>query len=272
VTEDEWLSCRDHEPMLEWLRGKAGERKLRLSACAIVRRAPMTLDGDTMWGLLPNCEFFETMTRFPLAGDEYGDLAWTEHEGFGYTRMNCHDVIEAAELRADGKVSRARWDAARELGRWAEWSAEADTFGYDSEVYPGSGLRYAVARGVGAVTEDGDRLATAMIWTHRQAALYGDEHSQCMIHPGFGDRVCILLRDIFGDPFQPVAIAPSWLTPRALKLALGIYEERAFDRMPILGDALEEAGCTDEAILDHCRQDREHVRGCWVVDLVLGKE
>jgi hypothetical protein len=55
------------------------------------------------------------------------------------------------------------------------------------------------------------------------------------------------------------------------KLAAAIYEERAFDRLPVLADALEDARCADAAILGHCRSGGEHVRGCWVVDLVLGK-
>lgn len=57
-----------------------------------------------------------------------------------------------------------------------------------------------------------------------------------------------------------------------LGLAQGIYEDRAFDRLPFLLDALMDAGCDDEAILDHCRREGPHGRGCWVVDLVLGKE
>src|SRR5439155_24569283 len=57
-----------------------------------------------------------------------------------------------------------------------------------------------------------------------------------------------------------------------VKLAQGIYDDRAFARLPILADALEEAGCMDTEILDHCRRAREHVRGCWVLDLLLGKE
>jgi hypothetical protein len=80
-----------------------------------------------------------------------------------------------------------------------------------------------------------------------------------------------LLRDIFGNPFRPGAVHPAWLTPHVIGLARGIYEDRAFDRMPVLGDALEEAGCTDEEILAHCRSPTDHARGCWVVDLILGK-
>jgi hypothetical protein len=82
-----------------------------------------------------------------------------------------------------------------------------------------------------------------------------------------------MLRDIFGNPFRPVIFDPAWRTSDVLLLARGIYEERAFDRMPILADALEEAGCTNEDILAHCRDaNQPHARGCWVVDLVLGKE
>jgi hypothetical protein len=81
-----------------------------------------------------------------------------------------------------------------------------------------------------------------------------------------------LLRDIFGNPFHPVVLDPAWLTADVLLLARGIYEERAFDRMPILADALQDAGCDNEDVLNHCRDAKQvHVSGCWVVDLVLGK-
>jgi hypothetical protein len=80
-----------------------------------------------------------------------------------------------------------------------------------------------------------------------------------------------LLRDIAGNPFRPVALDPNWLTSTVVALAKGIYEERAFDRMPILADALQDAGCDSDEVLTHCRGSGPHVRGCWVVDLILGK-
>jgi hypothetical protein len=83
---------------------------------------------------------------------------------------------------------------------------------------------------------------------------------------------CALLRDIFGNLFRPVQMDPRWQTPTVVAMARAIYEERRFQEMPVLADALEEAGCTDEAILGHCREPGEHVRGCWMLDLVLGKE
>ena len=80
-----------------------------------------------------------------------------------------------------------------------------------------------------------------------------------------------LLRDIFGNPFRPVAINPRWLTSNVVNLANAIYSERAFDRLPILSDALMDAGCNDDEILNHCRSEGPHVRGCWVVDLLTGR-
>jgi hypothetical protein len=80
-----------------------------------------------------------------------------------------------------------------------------------------------------------------------------------------------LVRDIFGNPFLPIAVNPRWLTPSVVELASTIYDDRAFERMPALADALEAAGCTNADILNHCRQPGEHARGCWVVDLLLGK-
>ncbi len=86
---------------------------------------------------------------------------------------------------------------------------------------------------------------------------------------------CGLVRDIFGNPFRPVALDPAWLAwndGTVPKLAQAIYDERAFDRLPLLADALEDAGCTDAEILAHCRGPGPHVRGCWVVDLLLEKK
>lgn len=84
---------------------------------------------------------------------------------------------------------------------------------------------------------------------------------------------CDLIREVFGPlRFVPITVDPRWRTETVVALATGIYAERAFDRMPILADALQEAGCDNTDILSHCQGDGPHVRGCWVVDLVLGKE
>mgnify|MGYP000918290268 CR=1 FL=1 len=79
-----------------------------------------------------------------------------------------------------------------------------------------------------------------------------------------------LLRDIFGNPFHPVTFDPAWRTPGVSSLARRIHDALAFDRMPSLADALEELGCRDAEILSHCRVPTGHVRGCWVIDVILG--
>jgi hypothetical protein len=81
-----------------------------------------------------------------------------------------------------------------------------------------------------------------------------------------------LARDIFGNPFRPVAFDAAWRTSTAVAIAKGMCESREFGAMPILADALQDAGCDNEDVLQHCRDAKQvHVRGCWVVDLVLGK-
>jgi hypothetical protein len=80
-----------------------------------------------------------------------------------------------------------------------------------------------------------------------------------------------LLRDIFGNPFRPISFSPEWRTTTAVAIAQGMYESRDFGPMPLLADALQDAGCEVSGIIDHCRGPGPHVRGCWVVDSVLGK-
>ena len=80
-----------------------------------------------------------------------------------------------------------------------------------------------------------------------------------------------ILRELFGNPFRPVTLDPSWLTSTVLAVAEGIYTDRAFDRLLILADALMDAGCDNPDILDHCRFEGPHVRGCWALDLLTGR-
>jgi Imm-5 like putative immunity protein len=87
-----------------------------------------------------------------------------------------------------------------------------------------------------------------------------------------GQDGATLLRDIFGNPFRLVTFTPEWRTGTAVALARQMYESRDFSAMPILADALQDAGCDDADILDHCRGPGPHMRGCWLVDAVLNKE
>lgn len=170
-------------------------------------------------------------------------------------------------------------DYPREVTRWARWSAEAirrddplvaAAFAgvSASEDYPFVPLpepdfahahrgRAAAKRAAEKARED----------AHREAWRAAKTAHEARVRREFCDQ----FRDVAGNPFRPVQFDPAWRTEAVVALARGVHEDRAPDRLPVLADALEDAGCADPAILAHCRSAGPHVRGCWVVDLVLGK-
>jgi hypothetical protein len=100
------------------------------------------------------------------------------------------------------------------------------------------------------------------------------------VHPGQTDRrqrlyMCALIRCLVANPYRACEFPREWGewaegTPR--RIARTIYDEGRFEELPVLGDALADAGCTDKVVLRHCHEDRVHARGCWVVDGILGKK
>jgi hypothetical protein len=83
---------------------------------------------------------------------------------------------------------------------------------------------------------------------------------------------CRIIREVFGNLARPLNFSPEWRTGTAMSLARQMYDSREFSAMPILADALQDAGCDNDEVLSHCRDTSlTHVRGCWVVDLVLSK-
>jgi hypothetical protein len=131
----------------------------------------------------------------------------------------------------------------------------------------------------GQVYQIGDAFGVIEAAIHRnsyesatQAAMWlkGFYHYEAPEYPGL--RPVAFCRDLFGNPFRPILLEPACRTSTVLSLAQGIYADRAFDRLPILADALQDAGCDNDDILTHCLGLGPHVRGCWVIDLLLGKE
>jgi hypothetical protein len=119
-----------------------------------------------------------------------------------------------------------------------------------------------------------ERLAEGLVPHHRLRALI---HPRLWASANPAARANIL-RDLYGSPFRPSTLESAWLTPTVTDLATVAYRERALPsgeldpfRLTILADALEEAGCTDPVILTHLRGPGPHVRGCWALDLALGK-
>ena len=104
--------------------------------------------------------------------------------------------------------------------------------------------------------------------------------AQCgLVQPGeVNNAQASILRDLFGNPYRPVSLDPAWRTPDVLSLAQAAYDNRTLpagtlepERLGLLADALEESGCANADLLGHLRGEGVHVRGCWVVDLVLDK-
>jgi hypothetical protein len=169
--------------------------------------------------------------------------------------------VGAAERFADGQA-----DAAALLGvRNAPWS-------------PGSfGLRFGPAKAV-VVRAAATAATSPAAWSAARNAADASARIEGA-PPEHPQEQCDLLRDIFANPFRPVAVCPACLTPQVVALAQAADDERELPagtldaaRLAVLADALEDAGCTDPDLLDHLRGPGPHYRGCWVIDLLLGKQ
>jgi hypothetical protein len=176
------------------------------------------------------------------------------------------ELIELAERLADGKASErdvrraAKAVSDPDPGNWSGACYAAVTGLAELEAHPMAPANYVTKYAPLALCREDESIRTP-----ESRAIIGGEKA----------ALAALTRDIFGNPFRPVTVDPSWLAwngGTVIKLAQAIYDERAFDRLPVLADALEQAGCHDAAILGHCRGPGPHVRGCWMVDLLLGKE
>jgi hypothetical protein len=180
-------------------------------------------------------------------------------------------AVEASESYADRQVKSGVRRQAEQEAR----SASSQTSGSKEpwKMYAGYAALHAAAKSAWeAAFSVAQEAKCAAMWYEEPHSERGVGERQERAAASEGRIQCDLLRDIFGPlPFRPVSVAPSWQTARVFEACQAMYAERAFDRMPELADALEEAGCDNREILHHCRSAGEHVRGCWVVDLVLGK-
>ncbi len=173
--------------------------------------------------------------------------AWCRCHCFEQLDQRCQDIVQVGESFADGLVREIKRHLADQVAWWAMLTA---TRKRDWEK-----LR--------AIGEARKTVATAKDRIVCIKQYYSAVEKK---------RQCDLLRDIFNNPFRPITLEPSWLTPTVTALAQQIYDYRAFDRLPILADSLVKSGCDNQGILDHLRGPGPHVRGCWVVDAVLGRE
>jgi hypothetical protein len=235
MTEAEWDAGGDPTPMLDFLRrsGKASDRKLRLFACGCCRR---------IW---------------PLLTDERGRRAVEVAELLA-------DLLAGDQVRSDARREAQQASGSRGVERWPRIPK--------GERRAASAAYWAVAREVDEAVGQTPRLAIdAVVW---QAG--GPERCDWSSLQA-RERMCqaALLRDLFGPlPFREVRIDSSWVAwgdGTVRKLAEATYQERRFEDLPVLADALLDAGCGDEEILAHCREPGPHARGCWLVDALLAR-
>jgi hypothetical protein len=230
MTEAEWLACADPKPILELLRLRGSDRKLRLVACACCRR--------------------------------------TEHL---YPNEKCRRCLDVLESWADGAgtVEDVRMAIVAALGEW------------DPEQEREIVIRELIADTLLAFFDFPDSplvlVSMASQYARRAVAMGRTPYSHDN-EIAEGQQQLLLIREITGNPFHPVTFAPGLITPNVLPLAQAAYNERilhagALDpaRLAVLADALEDAGCADAALLGHLRGPGPHVRGCWALDLILGK-
>ena len=129
-------------------------------------------------------------------------------------------------------------------------------------------LKSMAATAFSELANDGHKVGRAI---EAVASAFGCPAMTAAVRPSHCPQVSRLIREVVGNPFRPITINPTWLTSTVVSLATGIYDEKAFDRMPILADALQDADCDNEDILNHLRGPGPHVKGCHVLDLLLGK-
>jgi hypothetical protein len=252
MKEAKWESCNDPVAMLYFARGRPG-------AGGLILRGFLGLVGIR----LLEAKYKSSVRKLRLF-----NIACWRRLGHLCSDPRAHRAIEMAEVRADGQIDESEVNSATQ--------GALQAFEDNGHGPAESSLCYAAW-----VVADEEGIAPKpTMWAEDQVARAARDAAE---QAGGGrsagqaeSRVqCDLLRDLYGPlPFRPLTVHRDWLTwhdgtiPR---MASAIYEDQAYERLPILADALEDAGCTDAEILSHLRGPGPHVRGCWVIDLLLAK-
>ena len=259
MTEAEWLACADPTQMLGAVCNQPDERKIRLFALAGCRRIEPLLTAHEK----NSRTAITVLERRIEAATSESDLRSALFAMLGEMHGHARNPGDAAGYTLFAATGALYWVGKENWKRLTESVSEA--MAYD-----------ALARSGSRDLERIDALCAQMGF---DSVRWPREEDAVRLLPEYVDTLKVeqsnqanLLRDIFGNPFRPVAFSPSWRTDTAVAIARQMYESRDFSAMPILADAIQDAGCDSEDMLTHCRGDGPHVRGCWVVDLVLGKE
>ncbi|WP_020475919.1 hypothetical protein [Zavarzinella formosa] len=254
MTEDDWLNGDDWQGMLAFMRGKLSKREHTLYVCAGLRQ---------IWDLLYHDDSRIAVGMAEREADGWkpdkdeGFRYWLRAEEATYCDMYCNPRL-IIELKGNGN----HYSAVERLLELKVF-AESDIIVGEEQI----GDHQMISR-----LSNAAHIAWYCLYKFEDGGFNNQLTDRLMREsrwPGVW-----LIREIFGNPFRNVMIRPEWLAwdgGAIPAIAEGIYDERAFNRLPILADALEDAGCDEAAILDHCRQPGNHARGCWVIDLLLGR-
>jgi hypothetical protein len=176
--------------------------------------------------------------------------------------------MEMYERFADGEVPRGTVMEARKQIPSTDWELDAST----NLESPFAAVRSAISDSIRYICHNEFYFSLKLrIAEDKEGALALAESDERVKRQEAELERATLVRCIFRNPFRPVAFDPRWFTSTVIDLSRAAYEERAWERLPILADALMDAGCDDEQVLDHCRGPGPHARGCWVVDAILRK-
>ncbi len=251
MNEVEWLACSDPKPMFDYLQGKVTDRKVRLFEVACCRR---------IWHLMTD----ERCRRLVRVGVPLGCEDLPER-----SLRSCWAAVELAERAADEPVSRDLMNSASEAASAFTYPAEYYAACYDQSWGP---IDYdLMASGAAADAAASASLSYASIeapalYAARAVARYKGSLDWAQMDAEERAAQCHLLRDIFGNPFRPLPPRPEAIAPLAEQIYTG-----AWDKMPLLGEWLQEHGYWSEG--EHCLDPNiHHVKGCWVVDWVTGRE
>jgi hypothetical protein len=267
MTEEEWLTTTDHPAMMIYLRGtltpeeQKQQTGLQASAGLLVKGPAQRTTPDRIRAFAAAC-----LPRWrELALDERNRALLDAYEAFLAGRDTFKSYQEkcnalwnppSAEQQVWFHASCAWWDDTPYGVSQMTWNLGTSYAAYFA--------REEIARANETATED-EQFAWGFFGYH-------DIPTWKRAHTAINSSFAPLLRETIGNPFRPVTFSTSWRTDTAVALAHTMYESRDFSAMPILADALQDAGCDNTDILTHCRDTTAtHVRGCWVVDLVLGK-
>jgi hypothetical protein len=278
VSERDRLECDDPGQALALLRGRASRRKLRLFGCACLRR---------VWHLL----FDERCRRAVAVAEAHAD-GLTGAEPMREARAEARQALaewrqaepgggpgHAAVRRAQrasalGGLGRAVGQVQRLTRSAAALGAAAGASRTERGKLLGAWRKLAAAMPAGMVAAAWQALALPA-WRAVRADRESARRAWAEGLAAERAAQCGLLRDLLGGPARPARLDRSWLAwggGAVRQLAEAIYGEGRFEDLPVLADALEDAGCADAEILGHLRGPGPHVRGCWAVDLLLGKE